>query len=426
MQIIHRGQLEFYALFADYVKKNRELFWKPVLKRIKAGSLSPFEERIKEKLPRAWKALLVLAGEPFSRDINATANNAYFQDFARQVRAASGVARLVVFKYAVEKKGLYNKYSPFRLKDGLYQLAKPYNDFYFPLFRRFNVLMFRAGVRICWIEVPGAYGEIPFRNSIEKVGGPWEKKAAPYIKGYLVRSREILKAVYGSKSIYGQGSNEVRHADHDQGIKIKSQHEFMADIFNPFIPYDRWVSDCTLSDFVQLTEPEYWTKLKDEEGREIKKLLTKGELEAAKEDGSYIRTLKILGKEIYDRRNFIKQNSFNPWKFDEPIEEGHEMTWAERLVSMLSKRFCASTDGNADERSKGEEFPGGPFRNLDRAQLAEFITRCIELEESGGLSILKSDLPKEVFYKDPETGIITEDWSLVNLDRLGGFQDAHE
>lgn len=417
----NRLQFEFYALFMDFVKKHRELFWKQVLKRIRKNNLSDFELRIQEKFPRAWNVLVKNSTKPFSLDVNKICNVAYFQDFGRVVKRTSGISRFVVWGYSVEKeRSLYDHYGPFKFIDGKWKISKPYQQFYFPLFRRFNVIMGAVGIKICWVFLPGRYGEIPFKNNHQKVSGPWTKKAQPYIGAYIDKCGDLISFAYGHKNIYAQGSNEVRHATHDQGVLIKVQHEFMFQTIKPVVPLPRWVSDVSSSDFVQLTETEYWCVVL-EDGKEKRKLLAEQDYLKAKADGTWIRTLRIVGDPAYDRTNWLKHNGFNPWALDEPFEPGAQMTWEQRFVSMLSKKFMLSTDGNP--RGSGEVYCGGTYVNLTYDEWWKFLDRMVRLEEQGQF-VIGSDLPKEVFYKDPKNhDVISEDWTLINLDRTKVFND---
>lgn len=423
MAKVRRAQVEFYGLFVDFLKKDQELFWRKSLRRIKRNNLSDFEKRIKEKFPKAWKKLKAFSKEPFSEQLNRRANIEYFKDIVRQIKRQTGLFRFVIFTYAIEKNGLYNSYCPWKFSDGKYWLGKAYRKFYFPLFRRFNNLLNDVGCKPIWVILPGKYGDAPFKNNHEKVPGPWELKARPYLGRFCQRMRQILEKVFENKSLHIQGSNEVSHmGSKDLGVKIFEQHDFIFQQFDPLIPISRYDCDVTKSDFTLIKEVEYYCILKDEEGKEYKAFLHPDAWKKAKEDGSLVRTIKKIGNDDYNRHAWVKMNSWYPAKFDEPVSGENPKLWKDFLVSIANKKFILSTDGNGV--GSGEEYPGGTFRNLTYDELYDFVSRSMELEKQG-IQIINSDLPKETYAVNSQ-GIIAEDWSLINIDRLKAIRDARE
>jgi len=430
MRKIHRGQIELYALGPDYSRKLRENFWKKPLRNIRKDNLSDFELRIQEKFPKAFHQLKKLAKEPFNGTVNRKANDAYFQDIFRQIKQQTGVYRFESFLYAHEGgKGLYDAYTPFRQDEaGVFHLSKPYQQFFFPHFRRINTLAVNVGCRINWVLIPGKYGNNPFKNNHQGVHDMFDPAARPYIQKMEERAGNILDEVYGSKVYLLRGSNEVAHqGSREKGILIKAQHEFMYEFVRPNIPVSSWVSDVTFSDYVQLTEREWFCVIKNlETGREFEDILTKKEYDLAKQGQlviggvkhEWVRTQRILGKDEYDRLNWLKQNGFNPWKFDEPVEDG-SATWMDTLRGAGSKKFTLSTDGNT--KGSGEEYCGGTWFNLTYEEGVEFVKKCDELQ-SYGKAVIASDLPKECFFINKRNWI-EEDWSLLNIERLKFFQE---
>lgn len=429
MKKIHRGQIELYALGADYIRKIREQFWQKPLKNIRKGELTGFEERIQEKFPNAWKQLQRLAQEPFDKDINRKANDAYFQDIFRQIKQETGVYQFDAFLYIAEGgKGLCDKYGPFVIEDNKYHLRKPYQDFFFPNFRRINTLAFNVGCRINWVVLPGKYGERPFKNNYDGVHGMYEPNAQPHIEKLLERAGNILNEVYGKKIGLIRGSNEVGHSDSDDGAKKKLQHEFFYECLRPVLPLGKWVSDVTFSDYIQLTEREFYCLIKcNEDGSEMKRLLAKSQYEAARKGQlelfgkiySWVRTFRLVGNDEYDRLNWLKHNGFNYKKFDQPIETGAAETWMQIFKRMASKKIMVSTDGNVE--GSGQEFAGGFWFNITYDEGCLFMEKCNELE-AAGKNVIASDLPKEVFFVN-KNNWVEEDWSLIDIPRMKFFQE---
>lgn len=422
----NRFQFEFYGLFMDFIRKKRELFWKPVLKRIKHGNLTEFEENIQAKFPKAWIALNKLSHVGFSRKVNNAANMEFFRDFARQVKKHSKVRRFVVWLMSYEgPKGLYDNYGPFVKVGKFFRLKKPYQHFYFHNFRKFNQIMFDQGIAITWVLIPGRYGELPFKKSVEKVGSPWVEKARIFLLPFFSMVRESLVSVWHSKNLHIQGSNEKKHQGTADGVQLKMQHEFFHETFAPFVPDKRWDSDVSGSDYIQLTEREWYCIIKDQAGKEMDRLLSKADYESAKEgqlvigDKTYtwIRTIRIVGKDSYDRHNWLKQNAMNPWEIDRPHHPPDSPTWAETWKGSASNKYIVSTDGNME--GSGEKFCGedDTFVNLTYDELGQLIDRCEKLEDDDGLLVIVSDLPKEVFAKNADDWA-EERWDLVNLERL--------
>ena len=182
----NRFQFEFYALFLDFIRKKREEHWKPVLKRIRAGQLSPYEERIRDKFPKCWAELIKLSRQSYSQKVNNRANVEFFRDFGRAIKRHSKVKRIVVWMMAYEgKNGLYDAYGPFRKIQNKWKINAPYVHFYLSNFRRFNTIFKDLGISLTWVLIPGRYGELPFRNSVEGLGTPWTLKARPLIQKFF-------------------------------------------------------------------------------------------------------------------------------------------------------------------------------------------------------------------------------------------------
>jgi hypothetical protein len=211
--------------------------------------------------------------------------------------------------------------------------------------------------------------------------------------------------VWHSKKLHMQGSNELHHLSHADGVEKKLQHESFYESWQPFIPLKRWDSDLTKSDFMALSEREWFGVMLNDEGKEIEAVVAKAEYEQLKAAGKWIRTIRIVGKDEYDRLNFIKKNS-----------QGKDIADSVNWIGIGSKKYIASTDGNTE--GSGELYCGqGPFQNLDHDELGEMIDKAESLEDDEGLVVILSDLPKEV-YAFNEAGEPEEDWSLINLARI--------
>lgn len=402
----NRFQFEFYALFLMFIRYKREEFWRPVLRRIRKGELSPFEERVRDKFPKCWAELIRLSRQAYSQKVNNRANVEYFRDFGRAIKRHSKVRRFVVFLMAYEgQHGLYDKYGPFRKIGNKWKINAPYVHFFLSNFRRFNQIYKDLGISLTWVLIPGGYGELPFRNSVEGVGTPWTMKARPYIQKFFRTLKTIMVDVWHSKKLHMQGSNEVGHLSHADGVEKKLQHEAFYESWQPFIPLKRWDSDLTKSDFMALAEREWFGVMLDEDGKEVETIECKADYLRLKAEGRWVRTIRIMGKDEYDRLNFIKKNS-----------QGKDIEESDTWIGIGWKKFIASTDGN--DKGSGELYCGeGPFVNLNYNELGEMIDNAEALEDEHGLVVIVSDLPKEVFAKNAD-GIAEEDLSLINLQRI--------
>jgi hypothetical protein len=417
--MIHRFQIQFYGLFLNYARRHIKNLWKEPLKNIRDNTLTDFERRIKEKFSTTYAVMKTQAKKPFNTGVNRLVNETYYRDFFRQLREQNKIYQIQCFPVAQEPGGFFNNITPWRKFDKQWVLKKPYQKFYFPLFRRFNVIANLQGMRIAWVLMPGRYIEPIFANNREGIHSAWEPKARQYIRPYIQQMKNILNAVYGSNKLYSKLSNEVPYASHADGIMKNHQHTFLYDCIKSLIPINRIISDVSHSDFNQLVETEYYCTIKIN-GSTQNKILTKEQYLEAKADGSLIELIDTLGRDDLDRKNIIEWHGWHPDKFDAYVEGESGNKWIDIIKGSNHRNFLLSTDGTT--KGSGQEYIGGTYRNLDKTEMEELFDKALDAGKKHKRFIAVADLPKEVFKKTD--GRIIEDETLFDFERLSGLNEV--
>lgn len=418
--MIHRFQIQFYGLFLNYVRRDKENFWKDPLKNIKDDTLTDFEKRIREKYPTAYNVMEKYANSRFTTKINRIVNETFYRDFFRQLRDKTKIYQIQCFTMAGEAGGFFNKITPFRKVNNKWDLKPPYDGDYFPMFRRFNVIADKQGIRICWVYIPGKYFEHIFLNNCNGIRSAWIPEARLYLRPLFRKWRKILTAVYENQNLYGKTSNEVPYSSHMDGVIKNNQHIFFYDCMKEVIPINRTISDISHSDFNQLAETEYYCKYKTKDGKVETKIVSRKTYQEIKREGRLIQFIARIGRDDLDRKNILEWHGWFPDKFDKPIHDGAEKSWIDIMTKTNHRNFLLSTDGTTE--GSGSEYIGGTYRNLDKAEIEELLDRGLEIAAANGRFVMIADLPKEPFRKINNR--IIEDETLFDFDRLIGLESV--
>ncbi|MEA3485160.1 MAG: hypothetical protein U9R03_00440 [Candidatus Aerophobetes bacterium] len=339
-------------------------------------------------------------------------NYDFWKEFLKEIHDKLKIERITGMPYIVELGGMYNNRTPWKKEGGNWNLAE-FKESWWKGLEEYLILMESCGILYTPIGF-SRYQETPFKKNVNGVYGLWDTKARPYQAKYLLRLVKLLKKIYGSRPLWFRLSNEVQHrGDWDFGVTIAKQHEFWFKTIEPYIPMNRIIHDISHSDFTMLCEKHYYVEFPD--GK--KKFLTSKEYYQV---ADIVRLIDTLGNDEWDRKGWPEAHNVNHETLYESFEKGANKSLLWRITTCGWKKWVLSTDGG--DRGSGEVYVGGTFKNMNKKELFAF---CDVVYGQEKIKVMIADLPKEVFFLN-KNGIIEEDFSLMNFDRLTSIYKAWE
>jgi len=311
-------------------------------------------------------------------------NTEFWEDTFQQIHEELKIERVTYFPYAVENKGLYNRFAPWQKKGNLWDLRKD-NEKFWEKLEEFSTLAKKKGIFL----VPMAfskYQEAPFLKNTNNVHGLWDEKAKVFQRRYLIRLAKLAK--------WFRLSNEVQHYNHKHGFEIAYRHEYWYQCIKDWVRLNNVINDTTYSDFVT------------------------GAL--CEEHTAFGIT---LGKDEYDRKCWVELHGMCLPKLHAPVELGADRTLWQVITGCGWRKFVLSTDGT--DTGSGYNIPGTEFRNLSKEELKKFCLFIWNPKNNKGRKITIAELPMEIFFWN-KNNVLEEDFSRLDFSRLKAISEAYK